>query len=410
MRILHTSDWHLGRALEGRERDDEQREVLSEVAGLLDSERVDLLLVAGDVFDSGNPPASAEQLFFDALEEMSQGGRRAIVVLAGNHDSPERLVAANPLAARFGISLVGLPSDVLTVQDAPGHAHRVRCAPSFIELAIPGVPHKVAVAALPYPSEARLREVLSESSDEREQQQAYSDRVRGLLQNLAALFSPDAVNIVASHLYVVGGQESESERPIQLGGACAVAADVFPETAQYVALGHLHRPQEVAGCPVPARYAGSPLACGFAEAGQQKSVVLIDVEPGSAANVRTVALKSGRPLVRWDVAGFVEALGLCEQGKDPEAWIDLTLRLDAPLAPSQVQALRKARPRIVGIRPILPDAQRIASSLPPQRRPVDALFAEFYRRSCGAEPDPEMLKLFLELLDEDPSTPDGAAP
>lgn len=106
MRVLHTSDWHLGRTLEGRPRLPEQEQFFDELVEIATGEKVQLILVAGDVFDTYNPSAEAEELFYDALERLADGGRRAVVAIAGNHDSPERLHAANPLALKHGISLL----------------------------------------------------------------------------------------------------------------------------------------------------------------------------------------------------------------------------------------------------------------------------------------------------------------
>lgn len=406
MRILHTSDWHLGRTLEDRPRIDEQRALLEELAALLDEHRVDLLVVAGDVFDTFNPPAAAEQLFYDALVEMSHGGRRGVVVIAGNHDSPDRVVASGPLAERQGIHLLGFPDAVLVPQTAGKFARRAATAPGYLELAIPGVPHPVALAALAYPSEARLRRALSESGEERAQQRAYAGAVRQLLDGVATRFRDDAVNLVASHLFVLGGLESDSERPIQLGGACAVPPDVFPARAHYVGLGHLHRPQAVAGSPVPARYSGSLMACSFKEAGQEKSVVLVDAVPGAPAQVQTLALRKGRPLVLWEARGYEEAMRWCEEGKDPSAWIDLTVHGD--LGPSQVQALRKAREGIVHVKRVLPAAQAQATAAV-HDLPLDEAFRAFYGAlEGGAEPDPALVDLFCSLVDEDGAAEEDA--
>lgn len=412
MRILHTSDWHLGRPLEERDRIDEQRALLGEIAAMLDEHRVDLLLVAGDVFDTVNPPAAAEQLFYDAVEEMSHGGRRAVVVLAGNHDSPERLVAASPLAERHGISLLGLPGDVLPLQDErPGLVRRVAAGPAYLELAIPGLPHGVCIAALPYPSEARLRTVLAPSLDEREQQAAYALHVARVFDGLSRSFRPDAVNLAASHLFVTHGRETGSERPIQLGGACAVPASAFPAGAHYVALGHLHRPQEVPDAPAPTRYSGSPMACSFAEADHGKSVVLVEAEPGKPARVQTLPLTKGRPLAVWDAAeGFAQALAWCQGERDRGAWIDLAVH--GRLEIGQVHELKRARPELVRIRPVgVENAAVAATDLRARsQRPLAEAFADFFRAQRAAEPDPELVKLFCELAQEEaqpPAAPQG---
>ena len=167
MRFLHTSDWHLGRSLEGRSRLPEQEQFIDElVAIIVTREDVQLTLVAGDVFDTYNPSAEAEGLFFDALERLSDGGRRAVVVIAGNHDSPERLQAANPLALKHGISILGYPREQLITGMVDGGIKRLRTGPGWVELIVPGSEQKVIVYALAYPSESRLNEVLTEGLDD----------------------------------------------------------------------------------------------------------------------------------------------------------------------------------------------------------------------------------------------------
>ncbi|MBW7460102.1 exonuclease subunit SbcD, partial [Paenibacillus sepulcri] len=200
MRILHTADWHFGRSLEGRSRLDEQAAFVDELATLVKAEDIDLVLLAGDVYDSVNPPAAAEQLFYEALSKLADGGRRTVAVIAGNHDHPERVAASSPLAARSGIRLVGLPSD----------------RPREVDVVRTG--ERAVIAALPYPSESRLRELLSEETDEALLRTAYSERVGRLMRKLGESFTPDTVNLAMSHIYVLGGLETDSERPIQIGG------------------------------------------------------------------------------------------------------------------------------------------------------------------------------------------------
>lgn len=401
MRILHTSDWHLGKTLEGRSRVDEQERFIDELCRIVDEEDIHVVLIAGDVFDTVNPPAAAEELYYDALDRLAAGGRRAVVAIAGNHDNPERLCAAGPLAGRHGISLLGFPGAQLSSSPA-GSTDRVRrlaSGPSWLEIQVPGCDHSAIVAALPYPSEARLGQALTESLDEVEVRDAYSAKVQRMFADLSRVFRSDAINLAMSHLFVAGGQESESERPIQLGGACTVLPAALP-MAQYVALGHLHRPQAVRNAPAPTRYSGSPLAYSFSEAGQAKSIVVVEAEPGSPANLREIHLSSGRPLVRWKATeGLAQVHRWLDESRDPDAWIDLEVHVTSPITPDETQALRRIRPAIVNIRPIFPEMQAIAALEDRSRLPVDELFRRFYARQRGGGlPSAELVKLFLELV------------
>ncbi|RIV17219.1 exonuclease SbcCD subunit D [Alicyclobacillaceae bacterium I2511] len=404
MRILHTADWHFGKTLEGRDRMPEQRQFVAELIALCAQEQIDLVLVAGDVYQTVNPSAQAEELFYAALDGLSAGGTRGVVVIAGNHDNADRIAAARPLADKLGITLMGLPKDVLTPTLAAGGVHRVAAGLGWLELAVPGCAERALVAAVPYPSESRLNEVLTESLDEMELQVHYNARLAGLFQELAVHYRADTVNLALSHVYVQGGLESESEVQIQVGGAYAVHPGVFPATAQYVALGHLHRPQGVQGAAVPMRYAGSPLAYSFSEAGQQKSVVVLDVAPGQPAVWREIPLCSGKPLVRWTATeGVGQVLQWVQEGRDANAWIDLSVHVHSGLQLEEIHRLRDVFAGFVHIRPVLPEASGESNPVAQQRLeelPLDQVFTRFYQERQGVPPDVELIRLFLELASD----------
>jgi exonuclease SbcD len=421
MRVLHTADWHFGKTLEGRDRLPEQAEFVDELCRICDEESVDLVLMAGDVFQTVNPSADAEELFYEALDRLANGGRRGLVVIAGNHDHPDRLAASAPLADRLGITLIGLPHEPLTATPVPSGARgttqsrvrRVAAGPSWLELAIPGCPHTAVIVALPYPSEARLQELLSESMDEEELQKSYSQRIERLFAHLAGHYRPDTVNLAMSHLFVQGGIESESEVPIQVGGTYAVSPGAFPASAQYVALGHLHRPQVVGGSAVPARYSGSPLAYSFSEVGHAKSVVLLDVEPGRPADIRELHLSCGRPLTRWVATeGVAQVVRWVEEGRDKDAWIDLEVHLSEALSIQDTQMLRQLHPGFVHIRPVFPELAAAERREELRNLSMDQIFVRFFERQKGVAPDEQLVRLFLELIgdpeaDAGLSTDDG---
>lgn len=382
MRILHTADWHLGRTLEGRSRQAEQEAFLEELTGIVRNEQIDIILLAGDIYDSVNPPSAAEKLFYDGVSRLADHGARHVAVIAGNHDNPERLAAAAPLADRHGIRLWGLPT-----ADA-------------VELGVARTGEKAILFPLPYPSESRLGELLSEQADESLLRSAYSDRVKAIVQRAAASFRKDTVNLVMSHLYVLGGSESEgSERPIQVGGAYTVdTAALCAPGAAYVALGHLHRPQNLKA-DIPVRYSGSPLAYSFSEAGQAKSVTILDAEPGKPVSMTEIPLSSGRPLVEWRATeGMEQVHRWLDEGRDSRAWIDLTVHLTEALSMDQLQLLRKRHEGLIHIRPVYPDMAKSEQGAV-RSLPLDELFRRFYsRQTGGAEPEPELVKLFLSML------------
>ncbi|CAM4181312.1 exonuclease SbcCD subunit D [Paenibacillus typhae] len=383
MRILHTGDWHLGRTLEGRSRQKEQEQFIDELVEIADAGQADLILMAGDVYDSVNPPAAAEQLFYDAAARLTAGGR-PLVVISGNHDQPERVASVSPLVRRQGITLVGMPTS------EPVTVHAVRTG----EIA--------KIAALPYPSEARLGELLAGESGEDELRLAYSARVGRLMKLLGREFTPQTVNLAMSHIYVLGGVESDSERPIQVGGAYTVDPSALSCGSQYTALGHLHRAQRVKGDGM-IRYSGSPLAYSFSEAGQAKSVTMVDVAPGGEPVFEEIYLSCGRPLVNWKSSGGLqEVYSWLDEGRDANAFIDLELRLTEAMSLNDIQRLRKAREGIIHIRPVYPQMELELEQTARSRMPVQELFRKFYQRQTGgAEPEDELIRLFLELAEEE---------
>lgn len=423
MRIIHTSDWHLGRTLEGRTRLPEQRAFIEELCSIVEQENIDLLLIAGDVFDTYNPPAEAEELFYEALDRLNGNGRRAIVVIAGNHDSPDRLHAANPLANKHGIFILGYPGETpgagmqpsrdkihtsgnsqdLAKSQDPDNGLRVSQisgGPGWLEIAVPGCLEHAVVVALPYPSEQRLNEVLTENLEENEIQKAYSERVALAFSQPAAHFRPDTVNIGLSHIFVLGGQNSESERDVSLGGAYLVEPAHLPDRAHYLALGHLHRPQKVGGVPVPCRYSGSPLAYSFSESDQQKEVVLVEAYPGTEAVIKPIKLNAGMPMKSLQFNSYEEAFEWCEVTANRAAWIDMKIRIPEPLKGSQISALRKLHPGIINIQVILPGLYVSANGNHRlSELSLEEKFTRFVAGETGEAPARELFTLFLELLE-----------
>ena len=408
MRILHTADWHLGRYLEQNNRLDEQAAFLDEITRICEEQSVDLLLVTGDVFDTYNPPAAAETLFYDALERLSGQGRRGIIVIAGNHDNPERLSAAAPLAFQHGIILLGYPGSdagLLVNRHTDRQDMVIAAGPGYLRIRPPASDCTATVLTLPFPSEARLMAAAGKISSEEAGQLDYAHKIGRLLNDLAAeQFSPETVNLVAAHFFVQGGWTSDSERILQLGAAMLVNPEYLPDTAQYIALGHLHRPQAVAGSRAPARYAGSPLAYSFSESGYTKSVCLVEAFPGQPAVIQTIPLTSGKPLRRWQARdGLEQAMAWARDGRDSGCWIDLEITADRLLTASEILALRELNPGLLYIRISLNARDKTASEpASRQGRRIEELFAEFYCYRNSVPIPEDVLATFLEMVNQEP--------
>ncbi|NJD03878.1 MAG: exonuclease SbcCD subunit D [Ruminiclostridium sp.] len=409
MRILHTSDWHLGRSLEQISRIDEQREFIDCLCKIVEEQNIDLVLVAGDIYDTYNPSAAAEELFYEAMDRLNNKGRRPVVVIAGNHDNPERLCAASPLAYKNGIILLGYPgSDAGEFKISTEGIRLIESGPGWLELTVPGCDHTAVIITLPYPSESRLEELLTQQADEACLQKAYSEKIGSIFSALSQKFREDTVNLALGHIFLRGGRESQSERTLQVGGPLTVDPGVLSANAHFIALGHLHRPQEIKGAACPVFYSGSPLAYSFSEAGYSKAVFVVDAIPGQKAEIKPVYLDCGKPLKKWIATeGINQALHWCEEGRDPHAWVDLEIVTDRVLAIEEQKRFRALHPGIINIRPRLKqDASAVIRSDNREGKKIDKLFSDHYRSRMGSEIPEELLKAFLEVLNgEDTAVP-----
>ena len=279
MKVLHTSDWHVGRTIRGRSRADEHAAVLAEVAAVAGREAVDVVLVTGDLFDTASPGPESERLVYRALLDLESTGA-TVVAIAGNHDNERRLQAVAPLFERGRVVVGAMPS-------RPDQGGVVRLTTSGGE--------DLDIALVPFLSQRNaVRADLLMAGTEADAVAAYDDRCRNVIGALCAAMRPGAVRMVAAHLFVLGGTSGTSERVAHTALGYAVSPHAFPADLHYVALGHLHRPQAV-GQPT-LRYAGSPLQLDFGEAGEAKSVALVEVTARTPARVTEVPLTAGRAL------------------------------------------------------------------------------------------------------------------
>ena len=396
MRIIHTSDWHLGKNLEGMSRLDEQAEFLEDFVKIVEDQGANLVIIAGDVYDSFTPPAKAEILFYDTLKKLSKDGQRIILVIAGNHDSPDRLVAAWPLAQPHGIIMLGTPKSTVPVGEYGNHKV-LSCEPGMIELEINN--EKAVIAAVAFPSEKRLNEVLYKGSDEEEEKlENYEARMVKLFSQLEQYYREDTINLLVSHLFVMGSEESGSERSIQLGGTYLINSSIFPEKAQYIALGHVHKPQIVPGTNKRARYSGSPIHYNKKEISFTKSVEFIEVSADSEAVMTRIPLKIYKPIEVWKCENIDEALAKCEEHKDESSWVYLEIKTDEFIKEDQIKALKTLKKDILSIRPITPeDIKREEMIIERSAQSFENLFDAFYLKEKKVEVSKETREMMLKI-------------
>lgn len=384
MRILHTADWHAGRSLHGVDRTPEVREALSEIAELALSERVDAIVVAGDIFDTRNPSAAAEDAVYDFFLRTGGAGIPSVVI-AGNHDAPARLDAIAKVLRLTDVHVIG------NFRPAGGGG--------VVGLDVNGV--ELRVAALPFLSERRMvrAAALLEGSEGRHRD-TYRTGVRTLVNNLAGGFHPNAVNVLAMHTTFEGATLANSEFVFHTTSSYTVPSSIIPEVANYAAVGHIHKPQAVVGvAPNKARYSGSAIQLDFGEVGDTKEVLLVDAEPGKPTQVTPVALSAGLRLHRVSVP-WGELDARVDELADMGGWLKLVVQLDAP-RPGLKERLQQHLPNLLVVEQLLPgereeDLERLDVST---LSLVDA-YEEYLRSERGMEQPEELVGLFAQLSDE----------
>ena len=399
MRILHTGDWHLGKNLEGASRMDEQELFLNDFVDIVEKNKVDLVIIAGDVYDNSNPPARAEKMFYDTLKKLSKNGERLILVIAGNHDNPERLVAAGPLAMEHGIIMSGTPKTVIQCGEYGQHKV-INSGEGFIEVEINN--EKAVILTVSYPSEKRLNEVLyGEMDSDEDRVKTYGERIKSLFDSLEKNYRSDTINLVVSHLFAMGSEEGGSERSIQLGGSYIVNGSCFPKKAQYIALGHVHKPQIVPGTNKKARYSGSPLHYNKKEINITKKCFIIDVKANEECVVNEIELKIYKPIEIWKCESISDAIDKCEENKDRNCWVYLEVKCDRYIREDEIKKIKGIKKDILEIIPKLQSDEENESAVTIQEKSFEEIFREFYKKERNIEADDEVVNLLLKLVSEE---------
>lgn len=378
---------------------DEQELFLNDFINIVEENDIDLVIIAGDVYDSSNPPARAEKMFYDTLKKLSKNGERLTLIIAGNHDNSERLVAAGPLAMEHGIIMVGTPKTVVSCGEYGNHKV-VSSKEGVVEVEING--EKAVILTVPYPSEKRLNEVLyGEMDDDEDRLKTYGERIKTLFDNLKQNYREDTINLAVSHLFAMGSEEGGSERSIQLGGSYIINGSYLPKEAQYIALGHVHKPQVVPGTNKRARYSGSPLHYNKKEINMNKKCFIIDVKPKEECKISEVEFKVYKPIEIWKCESIEDAIEKCEINKDRECWVYLEVKCDRYIREDEIKKMKDIKKDILEISPKIIDSydEEVAVSI--QDKSFDEIFKDFYKKERNVEADEEVVELFLKLISEE---------
>ncbi len=381
MRFLHTADWHLGRILHGVSLLDDQRYTLDGFCDVVRDVRPDAVVISGDVYDRAAPPADAVAALDEFLTRLVMERRVRVIAIAGNHDSPERLAFGSRVLSSGGLDVVGPlaaePASILLADTKP----------------------QVRFWAVPYAEPPSIATLLDDDSI-----RGHEAAMCRLLDRIRERKTDGERSVLVAHAFVAGGSVSESERPLSVGGTGAVAAEAF-HGFDYVALGHLHRPQSLDGGAI--RYSGSLLKYSFNEWEQPKSVSLVEIPESGPARVEEIKLPIKHDLRK--ISGTLDQLlsTVPAVGRDDYIWADL---LDATPVYNAVERLRSIYPNIMY-------AARLQTAIPagngdgprpdPSRHTLSQLFHMFYKEINGEELSEAHTAVLTGLIEEFERTREG---
>ena len=373
MRLLHTSDWHFGKRLHGVELLGHQADFTDWLIGVVTTEDIDAVVVAGDLYDRSNPAVDAVRLFDEAVRRLAATGV-PLIMISGNHDSATRVGTHAGLLGAVGVHVATLPAAIgspITLTDDHG---------------------EVAVYGLPYLDPVLSRDPLGAKAA------THTDVIGAAMARVRTDVAqrPGARSVVIAHAFVAGGSVSDSERDITVGGAASVPVSLF-DGISYTALGHLHGPQNVGDT---VRYSGSPLAYSFSEEHHTKSVTIVDIDAGGLATTTTIATPVPRPLVT--LTGTVEQLCTDDAHRDHEdAWVRAVITDPLlPTAPMEQLRQRFAHALHLEHRPIR-TTEVAADTRATRIRDLDdlSLTTEFFTELVGSAPDNDQRAVLAEAVD-----------
>jgi exonuclease SbcD len=355
---------------------------LDQVVAVAVDEKVDAVLIAGDLYEHRSAAPDADALVFETLLRL-HGAGIPVVAIPGNHDSAPRMEA---FAGVFRAVDVEMACKVL-----PPAEGGIVVIPSRDGI------QEARVACVPFVPERRFGSAVELFEATEAWFQSYADGVGNLLAAMASGFRDDAVNVVLAHLYAAGAKLGGGEREVTVGLEYAVPASRLPAQAAYIALGHIHRPQRVPGSPAPTRYAGSLIQLDFGETRQEKSVALVDVSPGKPANVREVPVTAGRKLV--DLEGTIDRLAILASGHE-DAYLRVFVETEGPV-PGIADRVRELLPNALDVIPKYERSEQSADAPLLQTLKPREQFEAYYRAAHGAEPDPSLMQAFDEVAEMD---------
>lgn len=400
MRIIHTADWHIGKSLDGFSRLEEQKKFLDFFVMQVERISPDIIIIAGDIFDTANPSAVAETLFYDTLSKISANTSALIVIIAGNHDSPKRLASAKSLAKSHGIIIYESHDDEIEVGKYK-NATVISCNDGVIKVEING---KTAnILAMPYISENRLGESFADlSKSDEDTAKSFQEKFETLIRKKEEFFNKDEFNIMIAHLFAIKASISDEKTGYSLGGAYIVDSSAFAKTADYIALGHVHKYQVVGGTDKRAYYSGSPIHYNKTEVKTQKKVILdIIIDDEKNLSVNEIEIPIFKKIEIWNADSIEEAVTMSLDKKDEESFVYLNIKTDKVISNDDIRQIKSNKRDIIQITPIMEigNLQIVAENM--LEKSDEEKFIEFFKERYETEPNENMVKRYMDIISTD---------
>lgn len=400
MRIIHTADWHIGKSLDGFSRLEEQKKFLDFFVGQVERISPDIIIIAGDIFDTANPSAIAETLFYDTLSTISANTSALTVIIAGNHDSPKRLASAKSLAKSHGIIIYESHDDEIEVGRYK-NANVISCNDGVIKVEING---KTAnIIAMPYISENRLGESFADiSKSDEDTAKSFQGKFEALIRKKEEFFDKDEFNIMIAHLFAIKASISDEKTGYSLGGAYIVDSSAFAKTADYIALGHVHKYQVVGGTDKRAYYSGSPIHYNKTEVKTQKKVILdIIIDDEKNLSVNEIEIPIFKKIEIWNADSIEEAVTMSLDKKDEESFVYLNIKTDKVISNDDIRQIKSNKRDIIQITPIMEigNIQIVAENM--LEKSDEEKFIEFFKERYETEPNENLVKRYMDIISTD---------
>ncbi len=394
MRILHTADWHLGCKTDDLDRLAEQKDALRQITEIVKNRDVDMVIIAGDIYDSIIPSSDAEDLFYKTILDLNHDGNVAIIAIAGNHDEPKRMSNANVFSHNFGIYLVGsTETNKIRTGKTNKNIYATNYGKGFIEFET-AIGEKAVVAYLPYPSYYRYKETRKEGDD-------FDEKVKEWLKPGISAFKDDTINILTAHVMACGLHLKKEEMELYTtlaNNTNTVKPETLYSNAHYTALGHVHKCMPV-DREHNIHYSGSLINQFFNAGENDTKVMLVDLDATGVKRIEKIPLNV-KKLKKFTGTSLFQAEVFCKDNPNDLVKAEV-IKVDK-ISLDEIKRVREEYPNLVTLSIITKDAMQNNSQEPSKKdMPLDKLFDNFCIRKTGAPASKDIKDLFLELMTEE---------